>query len=239
VPTPFQTETYYDCTTCKLRPFRHFCNLQMDQVEALQLVKKTLVFPPDAVVFNEGDVPEGVFILCSGRVKLFSATQHGKIFILKIARPGELLGLNATIMDRPYLVSAETVEPCQINFVPRDAFLQYIAEFNEASTHVIEQLADNYYAAQREIQSLGLAQSARQKLARLLVDWSHATEQTKGEIWPNANHRRRPRFTKRSGVFSSAFVISIADSPALARERVHSLRARVPAAVSSVRFTGR
>ncbi len=183
MPTPFQTETYYDCTTCKLRPFRHFCNLQMDQVEALQLVKKTLVFPPDAVVFNEGDVPEGVFILCSGRVKLFSATQHGKIFILKIARPGELLGLNATIMDRPYLVSAETVEPCQINFVPRDAFLQYIAECNEASTHVIEQLADNYYAAQREIQSLGLAQSARQKLARLLVDWSHATEQTKGEIW--------------------------------------------------------
>lgn len=183
MPTPFHTEFYEDCTTCKLRPFRHFCNLQMEQVESLQQVKKTLVLPPGVIVFNEGDIPEGVFILCSGRVKLFSATPHGKVFILKIARPGELLGLNATIMGQPYLVSAETVEPCQINFVPRDAFLQYIARFNEASSHVIEQLAENYYAAQREIQSLGLAQSARQKLARLLVDWAQTTEQTRGEIW--------------------------------------------------------
>ena len=51
----------------------------MAQVAALQQIKKTLVLPPDVIVFNEGDVPEGVFILCSGRVKLFSATPHGKI----------------------------------------------------------------------------------------------------------------------------------------------------------------
>ena len=52
-----------------------------------------------------------MFILCSGRAKLTTSSSEGKLLIVKIAEPGEVLGASATILGKPYEVSAETLEP--------------------------------------------------------------------------------------------------------------------------------
>jgi len=143
------------------------------------------VYPPRHQLFAEGEVPEGVYLLGTGRVKLFSTATQGKVFITKIARPGELLGLNAAVLGKPYLVSAEVVEPSRINFIAREVFLQFLGRSAPAATDAIHQLSANYYDAQRDLRALGLSQSAREKLARLLVEWvEHAGDPTDaGDIW--------------------------------------------------------
>ena len=96
----------------------------------------------------------------------------GKTLILKIAESGEVLGLSATVSGKPYELTAETVDPCQINFVKREDFLRFLREHSEACLRVAEQFSEKYNAACREIRSLGLSHSAAEKLARLLLDWS-------------------------------------------------------------------
>jgi CRP/FNR family transcriptional regulator len=90
---------------------------------------------------------------------------------MKIAESGEVLGLSATISGQPYLVNAETIEPCQINFIKRGDFLRFLAEHTEAFFCIDQQLAEKYSYACRELRSFNMAQSAAEKVAKLLLDW--------------------------------------------------------------------
>jgi CRP/FNR family transcriptional regulator len=172
VLSPYGLDIIETCLTCKLRADKIFCNLPAKAVQALDSIKYTTAYPKGAVLFVEGQAPRGVFILCHGRVKLSICSSDGKTLILKIAEPGELLGLSATVSGKPYELTAETQEPCQVNFVKRDDFLRFLREHNEVCLRVAEQLSEKYNTACHEIRSLGLSHSAAEKLAELLLEWS-------------------------------------------------------------------
>ncbi|HEX2832830.1 MAG TPA: Crp/Fnr family transcriptional regulator [Thermoanaerobaculia bacterium] len=171
MPSPYNLEVEYNCSECRVRADRLFCNMSEDAVEALDSVKFTGLYPKGSLLFVEGEEPRGVFILCSGRAKLTTSSTEGKTLIVKIAEPGEVLGASATILGKPYEVSAETIEPSQLNFIKRDDFLKYLNTHAEACLHTAQQLSEKYHSAQREIRSLGLSQTTSEKLARLLLDW--------------------------------------------------------------------
>ncbi|HUP61936.1 MAG TPA: Crp/Fnr family transcriptional regulator [Thermoanaerobaculia bacterium] len=171
MPSPYNLEVEYNCGECRVRAERLFCNMGEPAVQALDAVKFTGLYPKGSLLFVEGEEPRGIFILCSGRAKLTTSSTEGKTLIVKIAEPGEVLGASATILGKPYEVSAETIEPSQLNFVKRDDFLKYLNTHAEACLHTAQQLSEKYHSAQREIRSLGLSQTTSEKLARLLLDW--------------------------------------------------------------------
>jgi CRP/FNR family transcriptional regulator len=101
----------------------------------------------------------------------FSSAQ-GKTIIMRIAEAGEILGVSASVSGMPYLVSAETIEPSQIAFIKRDDFLRFLNTYGAAAFGITEQLAEKYMFACRELRSFNLAQSAAEKVAKLLLEWS-------------------------------------------------------------------
>jgi CRP/FNR family transcriptional regulator, cyclic AMP receptor protein len=171
MPSPYNLEVEYNCGECRVRADRLFCNMSESTVAALDSVKFTGLYPKGSLLFVEGEEPRGIFILCSGRAKLTTSSTEGKTLIVKIAEPGEVLGASATILGKPYEVSAETIEPSQLNFIKREDFLKYLNTHAEACLHTAQQLSEKYHSAQREIRSLGLSQTTSEKLARLLLDW--------------------------------------------------------------------
>jgi len=148
-----------------------FCNLSPLALQKLNEIKSTAVYPKSAVLFIEGQQPRGAFVLCSGKVKLFTSSTEGKTLITKLSSPGDVLGLNAAISNHPYEVTAEMIEPGQANFIPRDALLQFLKEHGEVALRVAEQLSRNYYTAYEEIRTLGLTTSPAEKFAKLLLSW--------------------------------------------------------------------
>ena len=113
----------------------------------------------------------GVFILCAGRVKLSTSSADGKTLIVRISEPGEVLGLPATVTGKPYELTAEVIEPAQVNFIARTDFLGFLRENGEVWLRVAQQLGETYHAAIAEMRSIGLSHSAGEKLARFLLDW--------------------------------------------------------------------
>jgi len=172
VLSPYGLEIIESCLTCKLRADKIFCNLPPQTVQALETIKYTTAYPKGAVLFVEGQAARGVFILCRGRVKLSICSSDGKTLILKIAEAGEVLGLSASVSGKPYELTAETLDPCQVNFVKREDFLRFLREHNDVCLRVAEQLSEKYNTACHEIRSLGLSHSAAEKLAKLLLEWS-------------------------------------------------------------------
>ena len=171
MPSPYNLDIHNSCTECTVRAERLFCDMSAASIASIDAIKFTGVYPKGSLLFVEGEMPRGIFILCSGRAKLTTSSTEGKTLIVKIAEPGEVLGVSATILGKPYEVSAETIEPAQLNFMKRDDFLKILGTNAEVCMHTAQQLSEKYHAAQREIRSLGLSQTTSEKLAKLLLDW--------------------------------------------------------------------
>jgi CRP/FNR family transcriptional regulator, cyclic AMP receptor protein len=120
----------------------------------------------------EGQVCRGIYILCKGRVKLSASSSQGQTLIFKIAQPGEVLGLNATVSGVRHETTAETGQPCQLNFVKRDDFLKFLTEHGDACMHAAIHLSRECQQAYQHLRSFVTA-SAPERIARLMLDWSH------------------------------------------------------------------
>ena len=177
---PYGLNILDNCTTCSARGEHLFCNLSVEPVQRLNEIKSTAVYPKGAMLFIEGQMPRGVFVLCSGKVKLSTTSREGKTIITKISDAGDVLGLNAVISNVPYEVTAEMMEPGQANFIPRDSLRLLVKDFPEVAMRVAEQLSQNYFTAYEEVRTLGLAASPSEKFAKLLLAWSTKSTQDDG-----------------------------------------------------------
>ena len=178
---PYGLNILDNCLACPVREEHLFCNLPPLALQRLNEIKSTAVYPNGAVLFIEGQQPRGVFVLCTGKVKLSTSSSEGKTVITKISDAGDVLGLNATISNHSYEVTAEMIEPGQANFIPRDALLRFLREHGEVALRVAQQLSSNYYTAYEEIRMLGLTSSPGEKFAKLLLSWYPEKEQANGQ----------------------------------------------------------
>jgi CRP/FNR family transcriptional regulator len=176
---PYGLELNDGCKTCKLKAAGFFCQLPPAAVKDFDAIKSTATYPKGALLFMERQDARGVFVLCEGEVKLSISSSEGKTLIMRVAKAGEILGLMAALAGSPYEVTAETIHPCQIAFVRREDFLRFVAKHPEASQGVVKQISSQYQGACEQLRTVGLATSAQEKLARLLLTWSAGMQQTR------------------------------------------------------------
>jgi CRP/FNR family cyclic AMP-dependent transcriptional regulator len=170
--SPYGLQIIESCVTCPHKESRLFCNLAPAAVQRLSEITASATYPKGATLFVEGQPSRGVFILCTGHVKLSTSSAVGKTLILRISEPGDLLGLPATISGRDYEVTADVIEPTQANFISKTDFLNFLREHGEAALRVAQELSETYQTAFAEMRTIGLSHSAREKLARFILDWS-------------------------------------------------------------------
>ena len=190
--TPYGLEIIDSCLSCKLRKEQWFCHLSAESLRLLGEASHLSIYPGSALLFVEGQVPRGAFVLCSGKAKLFTTSREGKVLILKIAEAGEVLGLSAVISGEPFELTAETAGPCQVNFVEREALLRLIETNGELGLHATQVLSKEFQSAYRDIHDLVLARSSAGKLAKLLLSWAPRREKldevTEVRIRSNLTH---------------------------------------------------
>jgi CRP/FNR family transcriptional regulator, cyclic AMP receptor protein len=179
---PYGLGIIENCVACPHLQERLFCDLPPAALERLSTITSASSYPKQATLFVEGQKARGVFILCNGHVKLSTCSKDGKTLIVRIAEPGEVLGLPATVTGKSYELTAEVIEPSQANFILRTDFLNFLRDHGEASLRVAQQLGETYHAVVAEMRSIGLSHSAGERLARFLLDWCANHGNKKGEI---------------------------------------------------------
>jgi CRP/FNR family transcriptional regulator len=170
--SPYGFEVLESCVTCSFKAENFFCHLPEPSLRAFETLKFTTSYPAGAILFSEGEPPRGIFMLCHGRAKLSTGSADGKTLITRIVEPGEVLGLSGAISGRPYKVTAETIEPTQVNFIKREDFLRFLKDHGDACFHAAQQLSHEGHIAHESIRSLGLSHSATEKLAKLILGWA-------------------------------------------------------------------
>jgi CRP/FNR family transcriptional regulator, cyclic AMP receptor protein len=179
---PYGLEIIENCVTCPHREDRLFCNLSPATVQRLSKITFASSYPKGATLFVEGQTVRGVFILCTGRVKLSTSSIDGKTLIVRLSKPGEVLGLPATVTGKPYELTAQVAEPTQANFISRQDFLNFLREFGDVAVRVAQQLGETYHTAIAEMRTIGLSHSAEEKLARFVLDFTTVHNSEKAAV---------------------------------------------------------
>jgi CRP/FNR family transcriptional regulator, cyclic AMP receptor protein len=145
-------------------------NLPQRVIDRLEAIASAVAYPKGAALFVEGQEPRAVFVICGGRVKLSASSPTGKTLILRVAGPGEVVGLPGVMSGRPYEATAEALEPIQARLALRKDVVQFLEQHSEAAIWMAEILNSILHGAYQEVRYLGLCNSAAEKLARFLLN---------------------------------------------------------------------
>ncbi len=175
---PYGMELLDNYTICRIRKEGFFRQMTDDSLMAFEKIRFTSWYPSGAVLFVEGQVPRGAYMLCQGRVKLTMAAPEGKTIIVRVAKAGDLLGLHSVVSGDAYEITTETLQPCQVDFVRREDFLKLLYEHRDIATSVMQQFNYYYRGACQQIRRLGLSTSANEKLAGFLLESAEPGQET-------------------------------------------------------------
>lgn len=168
--TGHQTEVTKGCTTCGYHKEGFFCHFPPDELKELDAIRMVSEYPAGSMLFIEREPPRGIYILCEGRVKICFTSRSGKTLVLRIAAPGEALGMEAVLAGRPLEATAETLARSQIAFVPGREFKQFLSRHPGVLQRVVMQAASDYDMACKQLEALGLGRSVLRKIANFLSE---------------------------------------------------------------------
>jgi CRP/FNR family transcriptional regulator len=155
-----------------------FGKLSPEAVKDLMSMEHPTNYPSNIMLFSEKDPAQGVFVILEGEVKLSINSSDGRRLILRIAKRGEILGMDSALSGQASEMTAETLYPCRIATISRRNFLGFLARHPEAYQIVTEELGRQIGLACAQLRSVALSASAPEKLARLLLDFSQNGQTT-------------------------------------------------------------
>lgn len=168
--SPYGLEFVESCLGCKLPCQEFFCFLPPLSLAAFDKVKFTNSLPKGSALYVAGQKPSGIYVLCIGKVKVWTTGPSGRVLIVKIAGPGEVLGLHACLTGTPHEFTAETVQPSQVVFVKGDAFVALLQSDPNACWKAANILSRHCHETYEFLRTMGQKRSASEKLAQFMLD---------------------------------------------------------------------
>ena len=153
----------------KHRSLEFSCASPLHAIPGFDRASRRKLYPKGSVLFVEGHTARGVYVLCSGRAKLSLISAEGKALIVRIARPGDLLGVHATLAGHSYEATAETLASSQVDFISRKDLLTLVDRQESFGLALAIAISKEFTEFVEHARVLLLSVSASEKLARLLL----------------------------------------------------------------------
>jgi CRP-like cAMP-binding protein len=116
-----------------------FAGVQDDALAKLSGRTDRSVVPQDTLIFREGDLPNALYVVISGKVKIFLKDENGKELVLSTKGPGDYFG-EMMLDDKPRSASVMTVERSEFAVLSRELFTAFIFEHPEVALQLIRDL---------------------------------------------------------------------------------------------------
>jgi CRP/FNR family transcriptional regulator, cyclic AMP receptor protein len=130
----------------------------------------TRAFPANAILINEGDTTDSLYILLSGRVKIYASSDDGRELVLAEYGPGEYFG-ELSIDGDKRSASIKAIEPCTCRVVQGSELRQFLAEYPDFALHLTRKLIRMVRRLTEQVRSLAL-QDVYGRMVRVLTELS-------------------------------------------------------------------
>ena len=148
-------------------PSDPFAPLTQETLRAIAATGVVRQFPKNAVLINEGEHADSLFIVLAGKVKVYASNTAGKEVVIDFHGPGEYVG-EMSLDGSPRSASVMTVEPTTCAVVSRAHFREFLLAHPDFALHLIEMLIRRVRHTTESVKSLALS-DVYGRLVRLLT----------------------------------------------------------------------
>lgn len=121
-----------------LRQTGIFAALTEAESSSLAAAVRTRTYAPNQLLFSEGEPCEGLFIVASGRVRVFKLSPTGREHVLTVEGPGSSIAELPVLDGGDYPASAAAVDESEVLFLSRQQFRAFCIEHPEVLLKVLE-----------------------------------------------------------------------------------------------------
>jgi CRP/FNR family transcriptional regulator, cyclic AMP receptor protein len=141
-------------TPLKAVPF--FTQLSEAELEIIRSLASEKNYPKNAIVLTEGEMGDSLYMIKSGKVKVFISDQDGREMILKILGPGDFFGEMSMIDKQPRSASVTTLETSHFLVLNHAAFEKCVERVPRIANMVMRVLAQRVREADKKIGTLAM-----------------------------------------------------------------------------------
>jgi len=152
----------------KVELFQAMTPGDLDRLAAITVARN---YPENAVIVNEGDRADTLYLVVSGSVKFFVTGEDGRKVVLGTEGPGGYFG-ELALDEGVRSASAVTVGPSRMGLLERAAFLRFLADHPESSLALITFLIRRTRSLTERVRDLALL-DVYGRLAKLLLSAAH------------------------------------------------------------------
>ncbi len=156
------------CEQCIVREFSSLKALSKDELIKMANCKTSYTIKKGEPIFEEGENVNGIYCVKDGVCKLTKLSANGKDQIVKLAKPGELLGQRSMISDEPANLSAVAMEDMEVCFIPKSEVLQFFNQNNQFSMNVMRTICGDLKEADDHMVSMA-QKNVKERLAETLL----------------------------------------------------------------------
>ncbi|TAL62334.1 MAG: Crp/Fnr family transcriptional regulator [Bacteroidetes bacterium] len=145
---------HLDCQFCEARFKSVFCDLNKEEVTELSTHKACTIYKKGQDIFKQDSYPHGIYCINAGKVKLFQLAENGREQIVRLAKPGDLLGYRAILGGEKYTSTAEAIVETSVCFIPKNLFFKFVETNNAITLQVMKLLSNDLKNAEHKITDL-------------------------------------------------------------------------------------
>jgi len=145
-----------------------FSGLSQPEIATLADGAIVRTFPKNTIVVTEGERSDSLYVILSGRVKVFLSDEHGKDVVLRVEGPGEYFG-ELALDEGPRTASVGTLEPCKMAVIANDVVRGLLASHPEAALQLIRGLIGRMRYMTENLKDLALV-DVYGRVAKLLLE---------------------------------------------------------------------
>ncbi|MFN8283472.1 MAG: Crp/Fnr family transcriptional regulator [Chitinophagales bacterium] len=159
---------HVDCKHCSNRFNSVFCKTENDTMQEIEALKICSSYKKGETIFKEGAYASGVFCINAGKIKLSMVGDEGKDQIVRMAKPGDIIGYKALLSGDRYSATAVTLEDCNVCFIPKEIFLVILQKDAALSFEMMKLLSNELKRAEEKITHLA-QKPVRERVAETIL----------------------------------------------------------------------
>lgn len=156
------------CEQCIVREFSSLKALNKEDLIKMANCKTSYTIKKGEPIFEEGESVNGIFCIKDGVCKLSKLSANGKDQIVKLVKPGELLGQRSMISDEPANLSAVALEDMEVCFIPKSEVLGFFNNNNQFSMNMMKSICGDLRESDDHMVSMA-QKTVKERLAETLL----------------------------------------------------------------------
>ncbi|MCX6296010.1 MAG: Crp/Fnr family transcriptional regulator [Bacteroidetes bacterium] len=157
-----------NCKNCQARLDSIFCTLEDKEIEILQEIKGCSSYKKGQMIFSQGTVPHGLYVVYSGKVKLHQLAENGREQIVRLAKPGDIIGYRSLLSADRYTSTAEAIEESTICFIPKKVFWHFMNSNQTIPVQLMKLLSNDLKKAEHTITNIA-QKPVKERLAEAIL----------------------------------------------------------------------